>query len=98
MNDNEILETLECIRNAIELGEQMPMSVQFITDVLDLINRKDEEIDALIAGQETLQKNLPKVIRVGFVKRLKEKVKHQSSMDFEDLDNLLDEMEGELWT
>lgn len=50
MTDNEIIKTLERCSDGTGKG--------IIKATLDLINRKDEQIEALIAGQETLQKAL----------------------------------------
>lgn len=48
MTDNEIIKTLEGMINKY--------NSKFLDEVLDLINRQQEEIEALVAGQETLQK------------------------------------------
>ena len=48
---------------------------QLCYDTLDLIHRKDEKIEALIAGQETLQKNLSKEIRIEAYKELADRLK-----------------------
>lgn len=48
MTDNEIIKTLERCSDGTGKG--------IIKATLDLIKRKDEQIEALIAGQETLQK------------------------------------------
>lgn len=63
MKDNEIIKALECCGKESDC-EKCPYfknkhhlcGESFNKDVLDLINRQKAEIEALIAGQETLQK------------------------------------------
>ena len=61
MTDNDIIKALECcgIRdtNCIECP-YYEKTYCVDADALDLINRKDDMINGLIAGQETLQKAL----------------------------------------
>lgn len=100
MTEDEIIKVLECIRNTIELDEQPLISVQIVTDILDLIELKNAEIDALIAGQETLQKNLPKVVRKEFAEKLKEIIRDmrflaEAEYQCEYIDDLVKEMGGE---
>ena len=61
MTDNDIIKALECcgIRdtNCIEC-HYYEKTYCVDADALDLINRKDDMINGLIAGQETLQKAL----------------------------------------
>jgi len=63
MTDNEIIKALECCSNrydcySCEYYNQYCKGDMNVTlkDALDLINRQKAEIEALIAGQETLQK------------------------------------------
>ncbi len=64
MTDNEIIKALECCikdqhEGCCKLGswsEQWNCMADLMKDALDLINRQRSEIEALIAGQETLQK------------------------------------------
>ena len=65
MTDNEIIKALECCANnpneCVCYENKCPLFGQKCIDVLsknalDLINRQKAEIEALIAGQETLQK------------------------------------------
>lgn len=70
MTDNEIKNVLECCadQNA-DLCAYCPMRPehwcieQMCSEALDLINRLETDKEALIAGQESLQQNLPKVIK-----------------------------------
>lgn len=78
------------------------------SDAADVINHQKAEIDALVAGQETLQNNLSKAIRAEALKEFAEKLKatygvpdiiltdvlHLSLSDGQ-LDNLVKEMESE---
>lgn len=57
MTDNELIKMLE---EALRVADET-------------INRQKAEIDALIAGQETLQKNLPKVIKAEAIKEFAER-------------------------
>ena len=72
MTCNEIIQAWEHIRDVIELDEEPSISIELITNTLDLIARKKEEIEALIAGQETLQTNLPKVVAKRFERKIKD--------------------------
>ena len=65
MTDNEIIKILECCRKPVgQACKECPLNskgvdcLDFDVDelILDLINRQKAEIEALIAGQETLQK------------------------------------------
>lgn len=61
MTDDEILKAFECCENNCDcLGCPKLDSTEgcngVATEILDLINRQKEQIEALIAGQETLQK------------------------------------------
>ena len=44
------------------LKENIRVVINLLTDVLDALYSKDEEINSLIAGQETLQNHLNAVI------------------------------------
>lgn len=66
MTDKEIIKALECcLSGKEELCKECPLNGKCYGDVdyllelaLDLINRQQEQIEAAIAGQETLQKAL----------------------------------------
>lgn len=67
MTDKEIIKALECCTSeSIEDYQVCPYAVDTIyceqmklrADALDLINRQQEQLEAAIAGQETLQKAL----------------------------------------
>lgn len=83
MTDNEILKALKfCPKN--NLNGECPQCTYFkldgmcfcilMGDSLDLINRQKAEIEVLIAGQESLQKNLAKTIKSEAVREYREKV------------------------
>lgn len=89
MTDNEIIKALECCSQE-DMCQSCPYGASCLDekyvsilskDALDLINRQKAEIlnlkadkEALINGQETLQKNLPKVIGAEAIKEFAEKV------------------------
>lgn len=87
MTDSEIIKALECCINCdckncpCKVDESHCDEIP-TEEILDLINRLKADIEALINGQETLQKNLPKAIKSEaykeFVERLLQK-KYQSS-------------------
>ena len=63
MTDNEIVKALECCADEHEDCKNCPVydfckehSHEMVKATFDLINRQKAEIEALIAGQETLQK------------------------------------------
>lgn len=67
MTDKEIIKALECCADeSIEYCQVCPYMFDTIycdqmklrADALDLVNRQQEQLDAVIAGQETLQKAL----------------------------------------
>ena len=66
LTDAEIKTSLKCCTTAncdicpslFRGGDDMDCRNEMIKTTLDLINRKDETIEALISGQETLQKAL----------------------------------------
>lgn len=64
MTDNEIIKALECCSDTVNYQcNKCPLYVDCEKAViaecaLDLINRQKEQIESLIAGQETLQKAL----------------------------------------
>ena len=67
MTDNEIIKALECCTDeSYENCNECPYStdtlscerLKLLEDSLDLINHKQELLEAAIAGQETLQKAL----------------------------------------
>ena len=60
MTDNEIKKALKCCHKAMcsECSYEINCIKYLTSDALDLINRKEELIESLIAGQETLQKAL----------------------------------------
>ena len=77
MTDNEIIKALECCTDEwYENCNECPYSIDTVScermkllkDSLDLINHKQELLDAAIAGQETLQKALAEKDRI--IKRL----------------------------
>lgn len=93
MTDKEIKKALEYCTGirAKESCSQCPACVgcNDCVDILrecalDLINRQEEMIDGLIAGQETLQQNLPKVIKAEvvkeFAKAYKDQIKNYTGM------------------
>lgn len=70
MTDEQIIKALECCGEESDckhcpyyVNERYTCGKYFNKNVLDLINRQKEEIEALVAGQETLQKNLAKAIK-----------------------------------
>ena len=65
MTDNEIIKTLERCSDGTGKG--------IIKATLDFIKRKDEQIEGLISGQETLQKYI--VEKDVEIERLKEEIK-----------------------
>ena len=89
LNDNEIIKALECCSvGTFACDEQCPCfhsksnlkinscRFELICDALDFINRQQEEIEALVAGQKTLQKYIAKAKAEAvkeFAERLKEK-------------------------
>ena len=67
MTDKEIIKALECCRDAIHNAasckecpyyEKENCSVISANDILDLVNRQQEQLEAAANGQETLQKAL----------------------------------------
>ncbi len=60
MTENKIIEGLEALLNAIKLTDEqyIYISAEMLAGFLNLINRLKAEKEALIAGQETLQKAL----------------------------------------
>ena len=77
MIEKDTIKGLECcLDEKIEKCDECPYSVdtimckrmKFIEDILDLINRQQEQLEATIAGQETLQKALAERNRI--IKRL----------------------------
>ena len=66
MTDKEIIKALECcLSGKEELCKECPLNGKCYGDIdylleltLDLINRQQEQLEAAIAGQETLQKAL----------------------------------------
>ena len=81
MTDNEIIKSLECCadHNNADACDDCPClkgeCISTTPYVLDLINRQKAEIEALIAGQETLQKNLAKSLKVEAYNEIAESVK-----------------------
>ena len=80
MTDNDIIKALECCKEATAVGcKNCPLyedkghtCITILShNALDLINRKDDIIDSLIAGQETLQKCIAE--RMAEIKILQEK-------------------------
>lgn len=65
MTDNQIMKDLS---DWIEYGDD---NSYLLSEILDLIKRKDEQIESLIAGQETLQKCISE--KDAEIKRLKAK-------------------------
>ena len=103
MTDNEIIKALECCKtpecsNCAKCPQQglgTDCLGELITATLDLINRQKAEIESLIAGQETLQKELPKVIKAEAVKEFAEIiVADYPEMEYY-LDNIKKEMVGD---
>lgn len=58
MTDNEIIKTLEKLLLDFRKIEYRDSICQLIEDALNLINHQKEQINGLIAGQETFQKHL----------------------------------------
>lgn len=58
MTDNEIIKALEKLLLDFRKIEYRDSICQLIEDALNLINHQKEQINGLIAGQETLQKHL----------------------------------------
>ena len=65
MTDKEIIKAVECcLSGKEELCKECPLNgkcygdVDYLLESLDLINRQQEQLEAAIAGQETLQKAL----------------------------------------
>ena len=89
MTDNEIIKALEehlqkCQNIKYGARQKILVDSDFLKDVLDLINRQKAEIErlkadkeALINGQETLQKNLPKTIRAETITEFAAKVEQK---------------------
>lgn len=70
MTDKQIIKALkECLTEPC--SEQAYINA--VRNALDLINRQNEKIEALIAGQETLQNNLSKEIRIEAYKEFAER-------------------------
>ena len=62
MTDNEIIKVLECCRHiscvdGCPLDGEIDCGTKLVVNALDLTKRQQEMIEALIAGQETLQKH-----------------------------------------
>ena len=70
MTDNEIVKALEDI---LKNFDGKVVDFMAISSAIDLINRKQAEIEALIAGQETLQKYIAE--KNAEIERLEYKVK-----------------------
>ena len=119
MTDNEIIKALECCSvGTFACDEQCPCfhsksnlkinscRFELICDALDFINRQQEEIEALVAGQKTLQKYIAKA-KAEAVKEFAERLKEKSFKTIRnygltkdvvevcDIDNLVKEMVGE---
>ena len=119
LNDNEIIKALECCSvGTFACDEQCPCfhsksnlkinscRFELICDALDLTTRQQEEIEALVAGQETLQKYIAKA-KAEAIKEFAERLKEKSFQSFGnygitrdvvevcDIDNLIKEMVGE---
>ena len=111
MTDKEIIKALECCSvGTFACDEQCPCfhsksnlkisscRFELICDALDLINRKKAEIEALVAGQETLQKYIEKA-RAEAIKEFAEKLKKLMELESviynSHIDNLVKEMVGE---
>ncbi len=82
MTDAEIIKALECCKSSLQicradcpLLSETECSRALRENVLDLINRLQADKEALIAGQETLQKNLPKVIKAEAIREFAELLK-----------------------
>lgn len=82
MTDKEIMEALRvCSMYAVPKCEICPYYKQedcvekSANDAIDLIQRQQEEISALIAGQETLQKHFAEKLD-GIVEQLEERIDH----------------------
>ena len=78
MSDKKIIKALEeyVKENEFEYFHSNTMNeYPLIKKALNLINRQKAEIEALIAGQETLQKNLAKSLKVEAYNEIAESVK-----------------------
>ena len=65
MTDNEIIKAMECCfisecdcKDCPDRDFEICDTAKMINTVIDLFNRRQEEREALIAGQETLQKHI----------------------------------------
>ena len=78
LTNNEIIKTLEgAILNAKRCDSKVwSIEVSKLEYVLDLTNRQQEEIEALITGQETLQKYIAKA-KAEAVKEITERLKNK---------------------
>lgn len=61
MTDNEIIQSLSDLVKSTERikhggTKKVIVGAELLKDILNFINRKDEQIESLISGQETLQK------------------------------------------
>ena len=113
LTNNETIKALEgAILNAKGCDSKVwSIEVSKLEYVLDLTNRQQEEIEALITGQETLQKYIAKAKAEAvkeFTERLKNKIKTECNpygkptFDYDTsisimhyIDNLVKEMVGE---
>ena len=108
LNDNEIIKALECCSvGTFACDEQCPCfhsksnlkinscRFELICDALDLTTRQQEEIEALVAGQETLQKYIAKAKAEAikeFAERLKKLMELETVIYNSHIDNLVKEL------
>lgn len=93
MTDKAIIKALECcLDEALEKCNECPYSVdtfmckrmELLEDSLDLINRQQEQLEAAIAGQETLQKALDKEIKNREIQA--ERLREERGQKYEQID------------
>ena len=98
MTEEQITKALECCGNIVdstckqcEYHDTYNAScvVRLMRDALDLINHKNEQIEALISGQETLQKYIAE--KDAEIERLKDDKNRLEKM----MDNLGKELDAE---
>ena len=106
MTDRDIIKAFKlCITCADDKCRRCPereLTARIVVvwnGLLDIIERRDAEIESLIAGQETLQKYIA-TARAEAIKEFAEKLKEEGcfydSMEaFESIDNLVKEMTEE---
>ena len=111
MTDNEVIKALECCSTATCISNNCPYekihdiptcTTKLTRDALDLINRQKAEIERLRYNLEAVldERADHSEAYKEFAERLKEKNRGKTSgcvgwVDFDDIDNLVKEMESE---